>query len=271
MVAMKLLCRAVASYFYSRPPLAIFLASVLTMAVTTLGLALYCHYNTDLLNVDVLDWSKLTAEMSKLKYCLQANITMTRFNTTESLASATQANLPLEAGLGAEAGSRLVSSVGNLSLALLGLGAVSQDNITVRLQHPATLGQGAAACVRVEARQPGLVTSLRNGSVGQAACLDTGHVSRVWTAHSARHVPHTWCSKPGQQVFQIKFGQVEGMETFLTQQERNVMYSHLMVTSLLLVLACAGVLVWAAVAVTRDTARDMTLLPSEADSDREDF
>ena len=61
------------------------------------------------------------------------------------------------------------------------------------------------------------------------------------------------------------------METFLTQQERNVMYSHLMVTSLLLVLACAGVLVWAAVAVTRDTARDMTLLPSEADSDREDF
>ena len=54
-----------------------------------------------------------------------------------------------------------------------------------------------------------------------------------------------------------------GMETFLTQSERNTMWRHLLVTSLVLVLATASVILWAALVVSRDRARDMTLLPSE--------
>ena len=53
------------------------------------------------------------------------------------------------------------------------------------------------------------------------------------------------------------------METYLTQSERNVMWRHLLVTSLVLVLATATLILWAAVVVSRDRARDMTLLPSE--------
>ena len=54
-----------------------------------------------------------------------------------------------------------------------------------------------------------------------------------------------------------------GMETYLTQSERNTMWRHLLISSLLLVLATASVILWAATVVNRDRARDMTLLPSE--------
>ena len=54
-----------------------------------------------------------------------------------------------------------------------------------------------------------------------------------------------------------------GMETYLTQSERNTMWRHLLISSLLLVLATVSVILWAATVVNRDRARDMTLLPSE--------
>ena len=273
---MRLLCRAVASYFYARPPLAIFLASLLSLSVTTLGLGLYTHYDTNLLNLDVLNWSKLTSEMSKLKYCLHTELNITNDNLTSSF-TATQANIPIVTDLSKVDKSPLLSSVGNVSLDMLGLGYLGQENITVILQTEAGSG---AACVRVEAEEAGLVRSLQNETVGKATCLETGHVYKVWTAHVAKHVPHTWCSRQGQREFSVKLRTVKGelsrnyekcrvimlssgMETYLTQSERNTMWRHLLVTSLVLVLATASVILWAALVVSRDRARDMTLLPSE--------
>ena len=273
---MRLLFRAVASYFYARPPLAIFLASLLSLSVTTLGLGLYTHYDTNLLNLDVLNWSKLTSEMSKLKYCLHTELNITKDNLT-SLNTATQANIPIVTDLSRVDKSPMMSSVGNVSLDMLGLGYLGQENITVILQTEAGTD---AACVRVEAEEAGLVKSLLNETVGQATCLETGHEYKVWTAHVAKHVPHTWCSRQGQMEFSIKLGTVQGklsrncetscvtmlssgMETYLTQSERNTMWRHLLVSSLILVLATASVIFWAATVVNRDLARDMTLLPSE--------
>ena len=272
---MRLLCRAVASYFYSRPPLAIFLASLLSLSVTTLGLGLYTHYDTNLLNLDVLNWSKLTSEMSKLKYCLHTELNITKDNLTSPF-TATQANIPIVTDLSKVDKSPVMTSAGNVSLDMLGLGYLGQENITVILQ---TETNSEAACVRVEAEEAGLVASLHNETVGQSTCLATGHVYRVWTAHVAKHVPHTWCSRQGQREFSVKLGTVpgelsqyyelchdvmiSGMETFLTQSERNTMWRHLLVTSLVLVLATASVILWAALVVSRDRARDMTLLPSE--------
>ena len=215
---MRPLCRAVTSYFYSRPPLAIFLTSLLSLSVTTLGLGLYTHYDTNLLNLDVLDWSKLTTEMSKLKYCLHTELNLTKDNLTSPY-TATQANIPIETDLSKVDTSPLMSSVGNLSLEMLGLGHLSQDNITVILQT----GAGSeVACVRVEGEAAELVDSLRNETVGRAACLDTGHVHRVWTAHVAKHVPHTWCRRHDQREFRVKLGPVQG-EILLITLESNKM------------------------------------------------
>ena len=65
------LCRSLLSYFYSKPPLSIFLMSLLMLSATSLILALYCHHNTDLLNMDILDWNSLLSKMPDFKYCLQ--------------------------------------------------------------------------------------------------------------------------------------------------------------------------------------------------------
>ena len=267
---MQLMWRSLASYFYSRPPLAIFLASLLTLSMTTLSLGIYCHYNTSLLNVDVLNWHKLMTEMSKLKYCLHSNSTMDINSTSEYCA--TQGNVQIQTGIGsyvmeANNPSSTISWVGNISLSLLGLGYISQENITVLVQKERL---STEACIRVESQTAGFVENLRNESIGQSTCLDTGHVTHMWTAHSAKHLPHTWCSKPGQHVFDMKFGDTEGLETYLTQEDRNLMYQHLLITSLFLVLVCVGVITWAWVSITRDQTRDMTLLPS-TDSDHEDI
>lgn len=257
-------CGHVASYFYARPPLAIFLISLLVLAVTTLSLGFYCHYNTSLTNVDILDWNRLIVGMSKLKYCLHSNITE-YVDSNRSVFSASLDKIPFDSDLEMKDSA---TCVGNISLSLLGLGYISQDNITVRIQSGSK-----AACVQVESEHSIFVENLKNESVGQSdTCqASSGHVTHVWTAHTAAHLPHTWCSRPGQTIFEMELGPIEGMETFLTQEERNVMYDHLVVTSLFLVLACVIMVTWAWFSVTRDRTRDMTLLPRDSESDQEDF
>jgi len=259
-------CGHVASYFYARPPLAIFLISLLVLAVTTLSLGFYCHYNTSLTNVDILDWNRLITGMSKLKYCLHTNLTEF-VDSNRSVFSASLEKIPFDSDLKMADSS---TCVGNISLSLLGLGYISQDNITVRIQS----GSGAA-CVQVESEHSIFIENLKNESIGQSGTCQSssGHAAsaHVWTAHTAAHLPHTWCSRPGQTIFEMELGPMEGMETFLSQEERNVMYEHLVVTSLVLVLACVIMVTWAWVSVARDRTRDMTLLPRDSESDQDDF
>ena len=62
---------SLSSFLCTRPPLAMFILSLLLLSVTTLSLALYCRSSPNLHNVDVLDWNKLFTEMSDIKFCLK--------------------------------------------------------------------------------------------------------------------------------------------------------------------------------------------------------
>ena len=57
-----------------------------------------------------------------------------------------------------------------------------------------------------------------------------------------------------------------GLETLLTQDQRDVMYSHLMTTSVVIIILCLLMVLWAG--VRRDTRDSLTLLPT---SDSEDM
>ena len=80
--------------------MAIFLASLMALSVTALALAIYCHNNTSLTNVDILNWDRLLSQMSELKYCLHTN--MTENTTTSSnitVYSAAMSDVPLKSDL----------------------------------------------------------------------------------------------------------------------------------------------------------------------------
>ena len=58
------------SFFYSKPPLCVFLLSLLSFSIITFSLSIYVQHNDRVANIDVLDWNRLLLEMSELKYCL---------------------------------------------------------------------------------------------------------------------------------------------------------------------------------------------------------
>ena len=154
-----------------------------------------------------------------------------------------------------------ISSVGSLELSMLGL-AANPHNITVSLQAGA--GQ---VCLTVETSQPSLLSHLKNESVGSSSCQAPMPGVRSWTAHQRQHLPHNWCQQPGEQELEIKLGSLmPGLETFLNQDQRDVMYSHLMTTSVIIIILCLLLVLWAG--VRRDTRDSLTLLPT---SDSEDM
>ena len=248
-------CSSVSVYFSSRPPLAIFLLSMLGLAVALMVLGVFCHHKTDLQD-EVLDWPRLLREMSRLKYCLGNS---SQLNTTVPgpVVAASLDNVPV-VGEGEEEGD--ISSVGTLPLSLLGL--TSPHNITVSLQ--AAAGQ---VCVTVETSQPSFLSHLKNESVGTSSCRAPDLQLRTWRAHQRQHLPHSWCQQPGEQQLEIKLGTImPGLETLLTQDQRDVMYSHLMTTSVVIIILCLLMVLWAG--VRRDTRDSLTLLPT---SDSEDM
>ena len=242
-------CSAVSGYFSSRPPVTIFLVSLLTLSVALLVLAGYSHYKTDLED-EVLDWARLLREMSQLKFCL-GNSSWPAESSPGSVVTASLDGVPVS-------GEEDFSSTGVLPLSLLGL--LSPHNVSVSLQVKA--GQ---ACVMVEAAELHLVSHLRNETVGSSSCWDNKRELRRWTAHRRQHLPHNWCQQPGEPT-DIHFGTVAGLETFLTQDQRDVMYYHLTATSLILMVLCLLVVLWAG--IRRDPRQSLTLLPT---SDSEDM
>ena len=247
-------CSAVSGYFSSRPPLSIFLFSMLGLAVALMLLGVFCHHKTDLQD-EVLDWPHLLREMSQLKYCLGNSSQQTSTVPGPGLVRASLDNVPV-----AGEGEGDISSVGSLALTLLGLS--SPHNITVRLQ-----AGGGQVCVTVETSQPSLLSHLKNESVGVSSCQAPELQVRSWTAHQRQHLPHTWCQQPGEQQLEIKLGSImPGLETFLTQDQRDVMFSHLMTTSVIIIILCMLMVVWAG--VRRDARDSLTLLPT---SDSEDM
>ena len=241
-------CSAVSGYFSSRPPVSIFIFSMLSLSLALLGLAGYCHYRPDL-QAEVLDWSRLLQEMSELSYCL-GNSSQSQVIAAPEM-TASLAGVPV-------LGEGDFTSGGTLPLSLLGLD--SPHNVTISLQVRA--GQ---ACVRVQA-ETDLLSHLRNESLGETPCWQEESQLSTWTAHRPRHLPHNWCDLPGHSQARIKFGSIPGLETFLSQEQRDVIYYHLVTTSLLLIVVCVVLVVWAG--LRRDTTDSLTLLPT---SDSEDM
>ena len=242
-------CSSVPGYFSSRPPLSIFLLSLLGLAAALMMLGVFCHHKTDIQD-DVLDWPRLLRGMSGLRYCLGNSSQQNTAGTGVVRASLGSVPVLMEGD---------ISSTGRLDLTLLGL--PSPHNITVSLQAEA--GQ---VCLTVESSEPILLSHLKNESVGTSSCRTPDRQLRTWTAHKRQHLPHQWCQQPGEQQLQIKLGIMSGLETFLTQDQRDVMYSHLMTTSVIIILLCLLVVLWAG--VRRDTRDSLTLLPT---SDSEDM
>ena len=208
-------CSSVPGYFSSRPPLSIFLLSLLGLAVALLGLAGLCHHKTDLED-EVLDWPRLLTVMSQLRYCLGNS-------SQQSSAGSGRVEASLESV--PVLGEGDISSVGSLALSLLGL--ASPHNITLSLQ--AAAGQ---VCVTVETSQSSFLSHLKNESVGTSSCRAPDLQLRTWRAHQRQHLPHSWCQQPGEQQLEIKLGTImPGLETLLTQNQRDVMYYHLTATA----------------------------------------
>ena len=86
-----------------------------------------------------------------------------------------------------------------------------------------------AACVQVESEHSIFVENLKNESVGQSdTCqASSGHVTHVWTAHTAAHLPHTWCSRPGQTIFEMELGtELQKMLVNLTYKPKLEVLNH---------------------------------------------
>ena len=224
---------------------------MVSLAAALMVLAVFSHNKTDIQD-EVLDWPRLVREMSQLKYCL-GNSSQQNTTGPGPVVRASLDNVPV-------GGEGDISSVGSLALTLLGL--TSPHNITVSLQ-----AGGGQVCVTVETSEPSLLSHLKNESVGTSSCPAPGLKVRSWTAHRREHLPHSWCQHPGQQELEIKLGSImPGLETYLTQDQRDVMFSHLMTTSVIIIILCLLMVLWAG--VRRDTRDSLTLLPT---SDSEDM
>lgn len=256
-----------------------FILSLLVLSVTTLSLALYCRSSPNLHNVDVLDWNKLFTEMSDIKFCLKTNSTITPNSTISNTTTytATMAKVPIETNLVAflPRDSEYFSGEGSIPLTHLGLGHTSEESVMVKLQQER--GK-VTVCVRVESEKMELIEHLRNDTIGNDACIDNARDTKEFTAHSDKHLPHSWCKKDEDSIFQWDFQGRDDWATFLTQEEREVLYVHLLATSAVLASAVVCMLVWAAAkgaaAGSRrvgDRRGDMQLLPSEGLEDDRDF
>jgi len=268
---------SLSSFLCTRPPLAMFILSLLLLSVTTLSLALYCRSSPNLHNVDVLDWNKLFTEMSDIKFCLKNTTVPNIGDSNVTTYTATIGQVEIESNLVAflPRGSQYFSGVGYIPLTHLGLGHTSEESVLVKLQQER--GQ-VTVCVRVESEQVELIEHLRNDTVGNDACIDSARDTMEFAAHGEKHLPSGWCKEDEETVFKWDFAGREDLATFLSQEEREVLYVHLLATSAVLASAVVCMLVWAAArgaaAGSRrgeDRRGDMMLLPSDGVDEERDF
>jgi len=264
---------SLSSFLSSRPPLAMFILSLLALSVTTLSLAIYCRSSSNLHNVDVLDWNKLFTEMSSIKFCLKTNSSS---NSSNSPYIATMGKVPIDSNLVAflPSDSEYFSGEGMIPLTHLGLGHTSEESVMVKLQQEK---RDVTVCVRVESDNAELIEHLRNDTMGNDPCIVSDRDTREFIAHSDKHLPHTWCKEDEGTIFQWSFKGRDDWATFLTSEEREVLYLHMLATSAVLASAVVVMLVWAAVRGGTGSRRvgdrrgDMQLLSSQGQEDEGDF
>jgi len=250
-----------------------FILSLLALSATTLSLALYCRSNQNLHNVDVLDWNKLFTEMSSLRFCLKPNSS----SRSSSNFTAVMAGVPIQTKLISflPKDSQYFSGEGIIPLTHLGLGHTSDQGVLVKIQQ----GKGEdTVCVSVTSDKEELIKHLRNETIGNDPCIDKKRDTKEFIAHSHKHLPHSWCKEGEGKIFQWDFKGREDWATFLTNEEREVLYVHLLATSAVLASAVVVMLVWAAARGAATGSRrvgdrrgDMQLLASDGQEEEGDF
>lgn len=231
-------CASILLLCSSRPPLALFLSSLLLISLTAFSLALYVHASP-LPNPDILDWSRLLEEMSELKYCLYQTHPNTSASNS-SLVSVSRADVhpPLYSTLIKPAqlsvGSFLAQ--GWIPLDHMGLGHKNQQ-VEVTISR---LDEGRDFCLQIR----GALPMLRSLNSTKKTCSSPPDKKlKHFTAHASSHLSRNWCSNGSRFTFLPEI--LSDYSTQLTDQERSVAVEHLLAAGTFLalivgILLCAG-------------------------------
>ena len=235
---LKMLRRSCASILLlcsSRPPLALFLSSLLLISLTAFSLALYVQ-SSPLPNPDILDWSRLLEEMSELKYCLyQPNPDTPASNS--SLVSVSRADIhpPLYSTLikPAQLSVGTFLAQGWIPLDHMGLGHKNQQ-VEVTISR---LGEARDFCLQVRGAAP----TLRSlNSTKETCSCPPDKKLRHFTAHASSHLSRNWCSNGSQFTFLPEI--LPDYGTQLTDDERSVAVKHLTLAAFALLALIVGIL-----------------------------
>lgn len=266
----------VKSFFYSKPPLVVFLISILSFSVTMLCLALYIQNNPSVKNTDVLDWNRLVQELGELKFCLcpkeedcvcQKSIhtevvvgrkrrelgeNLNQVDLNNSTKIFVTEKLPIKTRLLDQLSlNTTFRGVAVVPLDHFGLGHDSSATVKVTLQQEQDSQD--MVCVTVEGDQEH-VQGLLNDTVGSAQCSSPQAASHSLCVHSSSHIPHSWCENGVR--FDMDFAELPQYITYLTPQDRSLVHLHLMSTSAFL---AALFLVFMGVAAVRGSRGARTL------------
>jgi hypothetical protein len=234
-MVLGLSCRNVSSFCRSRPPLIVFLVSLLCLGVTCVCLAVYTANTTaNLYNPDILDWNRLLLEMSRLKFCLTDKTPDTQSHSDLSQVERTvllKSNL-LE--------NQIFLGVGLVPLDGMGLGHMGQNvSVTLRQAKP-----GPEVCVRVEGRSEVIRNLMVGKNTSCAEEMESNADMKLYKVHSKSHLPRSWCED--QDNFEFSYKATEKLATLLTEGDKEVMVRHLVGTSSLLFCVVFIMLLYAA-------------------------
>lgn len=243
----------VKSFFYSKPPLVVFLFCILSFSVTLLCLALYIQNNPSVKNTDVLDWNRLVQELGELKFCLckkeedcvcqksihtevivgrrkrEIGVNLNKVDLSNSTKIFVTEKLPIKTRLLDELNlNTTFRGVAVVPLDHFGLGHDSSATVKVTLQQEQN--HQDMVCVSVEGDKEH-VQGLRNDTVGTDQCSspEVSSTTHSLCVHSSSHIPHSWCSNGVR--FDMDFAELPQYITYLTPQDRSLVHLHLMSTS----------------------------------------
>jgi len=238
------------SFFYSKPPLCVFLLSLLSFSIITFSLSIYVQHNDRVANIDVLDWNRLLLEMSELKYCLcrdkchcQESVHLnegamlgTRVRrdlnqaSVNNKSSAALASIPIKTRLldQLKIKEETFRGTGVVPLDHFGLGHDPTAKVAVTIHQQKQFQD--KLCVVVEGDKKHL-EAIVNSSATSEGCPGGASLGGTTTlcVHSASHLPHAWCQNGTR--FEIDYDEQEEWVTHLSAQERAIVHIHLMATA----------------------------------------
>ena len=238
---LRLSCTSIFLLFSARPPLALFISSLLLLSITAFSLALYVQSNTQIPNPDILDWSRLLEEMSELKYCLYSNPPTTTNTSDPSMVTAARKGIhpPPRSSLikPAHLAMESFSAQGVIPLDHMGLGHAGQQVQVTFFK----VGGLEEFCLQVRGA-PKVLSSLIKSS-NETEC-NNPKIDLNFTAHASTHLASSWCSNGSQFTFWPEI--LPSYSTKLTDAERALAVEHLTLSAFALlvlivaVLLCAG-------------------------------